>query len=179
MVYMTNTQQIGPTAAPAPRWAVRAAHATALLTLPSGIWRLLLAAGFLAGYTETGYAAAGLPGWGRVIVAAVSVGSELLALLTLGLVRPWGEVLPSRVPFFGGRRVPPRPVTVVAGAGAVVLTCLWTPFLLWWTLPNSDMTPVGATVVGFLYLPLVAWGPLLAAVTVSYHRRHRRLRLAA
>ena len=29
--------------------------------------------------------------------------------------------------------------------------------------------------VGFLYQPLVAWGPLLAAVTVSYHRRHSGL----
>ncbi|WP_294567962.1 hypothetical protein [uncultured Arthrobacter sp.] len=36
------------------------------------------------------------------------------------------------------------------------------------------MTPTGADVVGLLYLPLVAWGPLLAAVTVSYARRHRR-----
>jgi len=26
------------------------------------------------------------------------------------------------------------------------------------------------------YLPLLLWGPLLAAVTVSYHRRHRPAR---
>ncbi|MCF2434810.1 hypothetical protein LV779_08895 [Streptomyces thinghirensis] len=32
--------------------------------------------------------------------------SEALALLTLGLVRPWGEVVPRRVPLLGGRPVP-------------------------------------------------------------------------
>lgn len=41
------------------------------------------------------------------------------------------------------------------------------------------MTRTGVTVVGILYLPLVAWGPLLAAVTVSYARRHRAARAAA
>ncbi|WP_256356489.1 hypothetical protein [Streptomyces sp. PKU-EA00015] len=33
------------------------------------------------------------------------------------------------------------------------------------------MTDTGNLVVGVLYQPLVLWGPLLAAVTVSYHRR--------
>ncbi|MEW1634193.1 hypothetical protein AB0469_08975 [Streptomyces sp. NPDC093801] len=157
----------------APRWAVRAARATALLTLPTGIWRLFLAAGFLAGYTEAGYAAAGIPGWGRVYVVLLSAASELLALLTLGLVRPWGEVLPRWVPLAGGRRPAPRRVAAAAGVGAAALTLLWTPFCLWWLLPHEDMTARGALLVGFLYLPLAAWGPLLGAVTLSYRRRHR------
>ncbi|MEU6868361.1 hypothetical protein ABZ924_34880 [Streptomyces sp. NPDC046876] len=161
---MTQSQESRP--APAPRWAVWAAHAVALVTLPSGIWRLLLAAGFLAGYTEAGYAAAGIPGWGRLYVACLSIGTELLALLTLVLVRPRG-------PRWRGRPVSPRAVTALAGAAAAALAVAWTPFALYWTLPHPDMTPLGATVIGFLYLPLVAWAPLLAAVTVSYHRRHR------
>lgn len=37
----------------------------------------------------------------------------------------------------------------------------------------------GHTVVGFLYLPLVAWAPLLAAVTFDYYRRHRPAPAAA
>ncbi|MCF3183410.1 hypothetical protein IPZ70_26215 [Streptomyces polychromogenes] len=157
----------------APRRAVRAARVTALLTLPSGIWRVSLAAGFLAGYTGAGYADAGIPGWGRVYVVALSAVSELLALLTLGLVRPWGEVVPRWVPWVGGRRPAPRVVAAVAGAGAVALTLLWTPFALWWLLPHEEMTARGALLVGFVYLPLVAWGPLLGAVTLSYRRRHR------
>ncbi|MFH7597207.1 hypothetical protein WDV06_19200 [Streptomyces racemochromogenes] len=74
----------------APRWAVRAARATTLLTLPTGIRRLFLAAGFPAGYTEAGYAAAGIPGWGRVYVVLLGAASELSALPALGLVHPWG-----------------------------------------------------------------------------------------
>ncbi|MFF3322237.1 hypothetical protein [Streptomyces sp. NPDC002889] len=167
---MTTTR---PTPATAPRWAVRAAHIAALLTLPSGLWRLLLAAGQPAGYTAEGYAALGITGWGGAYVIGLSVVSELLALLTLGLVRPWGEVFPRRIPVLGGRPVPVTAAVVPAGLGAVALTVLWTPFVAWWSVPDTRMTPLGHTVVGFVYLPLVAWGPLLAAVAVSYYRRRR------
>ncbi|MEU9065084.1 hypothetical protein AB0D13_41250, partial [Streptomyces sp. NPDC048430] len=56
-----------------PRWAVHAAHTAALVTLPSGVWRLLLAAGFTAGYTEAGYEAMGFTGWGAVYVVGLTV----------------------------------------------------------------------------------------------------------
>ncbi|AQS65923.1 hypothetical protein [Streptomyces pactum] len=169
MMYMTTTPQH-----PAPaRWAVRAAHTTALLTLPTGIWRLLLAAGQPAGYTDAGYEAMGIAGWGVVYVVGLSVVSEALALLTLGLVRPWGEVVPRWIPLVGGRPVPVLAAVLPAGLGAVVLTALWTPFAWWWATPHPDMTPLGDTLLGFAYLPLIAWGPLLGAVTVSYYRRRR------
>lgn len=171
-MHMTATRLV-PGPPPPPRWAVRAAHAAALVTLPSGIWRLLLAAGFTAGYTESGYEAMGFTGWGAVYVVGLSTAGELLALLTLGLVRPWGEVLPRWVPPVGGRRPNPRTVTVTAGLGAGALTLGLTQFALWWAFPHPDMTPLGNTLAGFLYLPLVAWGPLLAAVTIDYRRRRR------
>lgn len=62
---------------------------------------------------------------------------------------------------------------MVAGAsvGIAILAVLWTPLLLWWNLPHDDMTDSGAFLVGLLYLPMVAWAPLLAALTVSYRRR--------
>ncbi|MEU9133152.1 hypothetical protein AB0D08_34510 [Kitasatospora sp. NPDC048540] len=161
---------------PAPRWAVRAAHGAALTALPAGIWRLLLVAGYPGGYTEAGYRALGVTGWGAAYVAGLSVVTEALALLTLGLVRPWGEVLPRWVPFLAGRRVHPQAAVVPAGLGAVVLTVLWTPFVLWWAVPHPGMTALGSTIAGLLYLPLVAWGPLLGAVTWSYYRRHRAAR---
>ncbi|MFD3353452.1 hypothetical protein [Streptomyces fradiae] len=169
---MTTTQPDTSLSRP-PRWAVRAAQAAALVTLPSGVWRLLLAAGFTAGYTEAGYEAMGFTGWGAVYVVALTVGGELLALLTLGLVRPWGEVLPRWVPLVGGRRPNPRAVTVTASLGAVALTLVLTQFAFWWAFPHPDMTPFGSTIAGILYLPMVAWGPLLAAVALDHHRRHR------
>jgi hypothetical protein len=160
-----------PVTAP-PRWARIAAHVVALTVVPSALWRLLLVFGLPAGYTEQGLDRLDVAGWGRLSLIVLSVGTELAALLTLGLVQPWGEVVPRWVPVIGGRRVPSRPVVVAATVGAALLVLVWTPLLLWWTLDHSDMTPTGATVVGFLYLPLVAWGPLLAAVTVSFSRRH-------
>lgn len=156
-----------------PRWAVRAAHLCALVALPTGVWRLLLATGHSAGYTAEGYAAMDFTGGGTVYLIGLSVVSEVVALLALGLVRPWGEVLPRWVPVLGGRTLPRLAVVVPAGLGALALTVLWTPLLAWWSLPHDDLTAGGRLVVGLLYLPLIAWGPLLAAVTVSYNRRRR------
>ena len=158
---------------PPPTWARVAAHAAALTPLPTAVWRILLVFGFAAGFTEHGLDVLDVTGWGRIYLIALSVLTELAALLTLGLVQPWGEVVPRWVPHFGGRRIPPRPVVVIALLGATILFVLWTPLLLWWTFDHGDMTPTGRNVVGLLYLPLVAWAPLLAAVTVSYAKRHR------
>ncbi|MFF5983719.1 hypothetical protein ACFY78_33260 [Streptomyces olindensis] len=153
-----------------PRWAVSAAHATALLVLPSGLWRIALALGHPAGYTAEGFADFQSPD-ARLWLVVLSVVSELLALLTIGLVRPWGEALPRRIPYVGGRAVPTRPVVVTAGLGALALTALWAGIPWWWTYPHDGMTDTGHLIVGILYQPLVLWGPLLAAVTLSYHRR--------
>ncbi|MGI8810614.1 MAG: hypothetical protein ACR2KK_22750 [Acidimicrobiales bacterium] len=150
-----------------------AAHAAALTTLPSALWRLALALGFSAGYTDKGFEELNVDGWGWLYLVGLSVVTEAAALMTVGLVRPWGEVVPHWVPWMGGRAVRRQPVVVVAAVGATILVVLWTPFLFWWSLDQSEFTALGATLVGFLYLPLVLWGPLLAAVTMSYARRHR------
>ena len=163
-----------PTASSAPpRWSRTAAHVAALTPLPSALWRLSLVFGFSGGYTEAGRADLNIDGAGWIYLVALSVITEAAALLTLGLVQPWGEAIPKWVPRIGGRQVPARPVVVTASVGAVLLTLLWTQLLFWWAIPHPDMTAMGANVVGWLYLPLVAWGPLLAAVTVSYSRRRR------
>ncbi|WP_433330578.1 hypothetical protein [Spirillospora sp. CA-294931] len=162
---------------PAPRWARWTAHSVALAVLPSTIWRLGLASGFRLGYTEDGYEGISPSGaWGPAYLIALSLLSELAALLTLGLVHRWGEVVPSWVPLIGGRPIRRRTVLVPAWLGVGALAVLWTPFLFWWAMPHDDMTPTGHTLVGFVYLPLVAWAPLLAAVTLSYQRRHRPAR---
>lgn len=109
-----------------PRWATVAAHVAALTPLPSALWRLALTFGLTAGYTAEGYRERDLTGWGVPYVLMLGVVAEVAALMPLGLVQRWDEVVPG-----------------------------WHPF------------------VGVLYLPLVVWGPLLAAVTWSYHRRRR------
>ncbi|WP_431781925.1 hypothetical protein [Streptomyces chumphonensis] len=160
---------------PAPRWAVVAAHLVPLTVLPSGVWRVAMALGVPVGYSDavlrSQYDA---PGRGSVTIIGISVVAEVLALLTLGLVRPWGERVPGRVPFIGGRRIPPWAVLVPAALGALVLTSVLTgQALLWNSVGHGAISAEGRAVLGWCYLPLLAWGPLLAAVTVSYHRRRR------
>lgn len=169
MTRLERDPPVPDTAAPA--WAVAAAHLAALVPLPSSVWRLLLAAGFPAGYTAAGHAALDPHGWGAAYLVVLSLGTEAAALLTLGLVRPWGETVPGWVPGLGGRTVPVLAAVVPASLGVLVLTVLWTPFLAWWAIPHPDMTATGAFLVGFAYLPLVLWAPLLALVTWSFWRR--------
>lgn len=148
----------------APRWAHWAAHAVALATLPSGLWRIWVALGAPSGYTDEGLRELCPPGlWGPAYLIGLSVLTEVAALLTLALVKPWGEARP-------------RLVTRIAWTAVAVLAVLWTPLLFWWAMPLNGMTPTGHFVVGFLYLPLVAWAPLLAAVTLAYQHRLARPR---
>lgn len=154
---------------PPAAWANVAAHLVTLTALPSGLWRVGLALGFHAGYTERGYIDLNA-NWSLVILSLVIEG---FALLALGLVRPWGEQVPRWIPRLGGRHVRPKWAVIAASSGVAILLVMWTPFLLWWNTDHAGMTHTGATAVGFLYLPLVAWAPLLAAVTVDYHRRTR------
>ncbi|MDG9713458.1 hypothetical protein [Streptomyces sp. DH10] len=160
------------TSSPPPRWAVWAAHATTLVVLPSGLWRIALVLGHPAGYTDEAFTDFQSPGT-KVWMLTLSIVSELLAFLTIGLVRPWGEVIPRWIPILGGRAVHPKAVVITAGLGALALTALWANIPWWWTYSHDNMTDTGNLVVGILYQPLILWGPLLAAVTVSYHRRRK------
>ncbi|GAB7181404.1 hypothetical protein ATKI12_1235 [Kitasatospora sp. Ki12] len=173
-----------PTAAvpPAPRWARLAAKAAALSTVPSGVWRIAFGFGAPLGFTGATAAAFAehQPGWGTVYCVALSALAEALSFLTLGLVRPWGQVVPRWIPLLGGRRVPPLAAIVPALLGSAVLTVLGMEGLFgrWADNLATPDAPHGfaALVMTAAYLPLVAWGPLLGAVTVDYARRTLRWR---
>jgi hypothetical protein len=157
---------------PVPRWADRAAHLVALTTLPSALWRIPLALGFSMGMLEDG-APVHVHGAESVYVVGLSVVTESLALLTLGLVRPWGERVPSWFPVIGGRRIPPMAVVVPAALGAVALAAIWGfAFRDGATLEGVEYTHWGwRALLIACYLPLLGWAPLLALVTWAYWRR--------
>ena len=161
---------------PAPRWAVIAAHLVALTTLPAALWRLPLVFGFSMGALEESGAAVHVTGWESVYVLSLSVVSEATALLTLGLVRPWGERAPAWIPVIGGRRIPPMAVIVPAATGAVLLALIWGfAFRDFPAMDGLDFTHAGWKVLLVAaYLPLLAWAPLLAAVTYAYYQRRCR-----
>ena len=161
---------------PPPRWARRLATLTVLTTVPSALWRMAMAVGVPVGadgsYVDDHY---GALGWGTAYVFGLSLLLVGLALLTLGLVRPWGERVPRWVPFIGEKRIPPLAAVIPAGAGAVAVTLMWVGVF-------SDLGPIFAlygldgaerAVLLLGYSPLLLWGPFLGAVTVSYAKRTR------
>ncbi|MET8545061.1 hypothetical protein ABZW03_31115 [Kitasatospora sp. NPDC004799] len=173
---------VAPDVPPAPRWARLAATAAALTTVPSGLWRIVFGFGVPVGFTGATYTAYAehQPGWGTVYCVALSALAESLAFLTLGLVRPWGLVAPRWIPLIGGRRVRPLAAIVPALLGSTLLTVLGVEGLFgrWADNLAEPDSPHGfaGVVMTLAYLPLVAWGPLLGAVTLDYARRTLRRR---
>ncbi|NKZ08072.1 hypothetical protein [Actinomadura latina] len=162
------------TARPVPRWAEWVAHAVPFTVLPSGLWRIALGLGVPMGFAE-GSALADFPHpIGTPYVFALSTVAELFALLAFGLVRPWGEVFPHWFPLVGGRRVPVPFAVGAASLGAVAVTLIGLTGASGWTdaMADSD-SPRGfaGTVMTLAYAPFLAWGPLLAILTVHYCRR--------
>ncbi|MFH9473681.1 hypothetical protein ACH4L7_07510 [Streptomyces anulatus] len=169
----------GDTERPVPRWAMRLAYVLPLLLLPSCLWRLPFAVHYTMGQeVQEGH----LPTvWLSIpYVLGLSVLTELVAILTIGLVRGWGEVAPAWIPLIGGRRVRPMAAVVPALLGGLILTFLFTAVPLG---GERDLTLYGvidtveytngawdalAMVVG---TPLAAWGPITIALAIAYYRR--------
>ena len=156
---------------PPSRWAVRAAHLVSLVVLPSALWRLGLVLGFSMGGTENGEPVQ-VAGGEAVWILSLSVITEGLALLTLGLVKPWGERFPRTL------------VLGLATFGVISLALIWG--YAFRDFPNvaegsSELgfTDIGHVVLLVCYTPLLLWAPLLAAVTWDYSRRTRQWRGSA
>ncbi|MFJ3324999.1 hypothetical protein ACIPMT_11165 [Streptomyces griseus] len=169
-----------PPLPPAPRWAVRAARVAAWSTVPSGLWRVALVLGVPVGVMEREEFLAAFPDDSALIglayVLLIGAVAEAASYLTLGLVRPWGDVVPRRLPLVGGRPVNAGLAVLAASLGALTVTVLWWVFFFGGLLTAPGPDPgISAGEVLFVaaYAPLLLWGPLLAAVTWSYHRRHR------
>lgn len=151
-----------------PRWAVLAAHTVPLVTLPSGLWRIAQVAGLPVAEQS------GRNGREAVVALLLTAITEGLAMLTLGLVRPWGEVAPRWMPLIGGRRVPTLAAVVPAMLGAVVLCTIAGWFACTQAtglIGRVTQTPAQQVFLLVCYSPLLAWAPLLAATTLAYHRR--------
>lgn len=153
-------------ARPVPRWANRLAHAVPLFLLPSGLWRILLVVGVPV--LEIGPASA----WEYAYIPTLSVVTEGLGLLTLGLVKPWGERVPRWIPFLRGRTIPRLAATVPAVLGALGAT-----LFSWWAFAGHGPVLIAndwqMAVLYVCYAPLLLWGPSVLAVTAAYWVRRR------
>jgi hypothetical protein len=164
-----------------PRWVDRVAHVVPFLGVPSALWRFAMGFGVPVGFHGSMARLYEGPGWVTVYVTVLNGLAEGLALLTLGLVRPWGETLPRWVPRLGGRRIPTWAAAVPAALGAAALSYFCAQVATDWGDPepgdpDAANYPRGAAgvVMAACYAPLVAWGPLLAVVTVAYVVRRTR-----
>ncbi|MFC9972363.1 hypothetical protein ACFVH6_15905 [Spirillospora sp. NPDC127200] len=165
-----------PTARPVPRWVRWTAHAVPLVVLPSGLWRFAMGLGVPLGFPEGSDLADFPHPIGTPYVFGLSLVAEFFAFLTLGLVRGWGEVFPRWIPLVGGRNVPVLGATGAASLGAVAVFLFTGALGLGWRgAMAGPEAPDGfaGLVMGAAYLPLLAWGPLLAIVTAHYYLRRR------
>jgi len=160
-----------------------AAYAVPLCVLPSALWRLHHV---FWGNQACFHGSVGE----RAYVVSLSVVSFTAALLTVGLVSRWGEVVPAWVPGLGGRPVDVRVATAIAGAGAALIFAVYAyavlnPVFEWRRPPPPDPAcpppeqTAGAWVAYAAYAPLLLWGPLLLTTTVAYYRRRTRVRQPA
>jgi hypothetical protein len=114
--------------------------------------------------------------WAGAGLATVAVGG---ALLTLGLIRPWGETLPRWIPFLGGKRVPPLLAVIPAAFVSVLVTTAGLMYVRLLLTGTLDEVFVFAKEVGWVALapellwPI--WGAALAAAALAYYLRRRGL----
>jgi cytochrome c biogenesis protein CcdA len=161
-----------------PGWARWAARTIPLLVIPSGLWRVALGVGVPVGFTGDLAELYRAPGWITPYVLALTLAIEVAALMALGLVHAWGEVVPRWVPHLGGRRVPMAVGAAIAAAGVVCLAAIAVPTVALWNGPENMGDPdapqgVAGLVMTACYAPMLAWPLLLAALTVHYFRRRR------
>jgi hypothetical protein len=111
--------------------------------------------------------------WGLLLGGAALLG----AVLTIGLIRPWGERFPRWVPVVAGRPVPIAVAAVPGGLVAAVVTSAALPMIMLLSVAPTDAGPGGMTgterLLALLLFPCWIWGPLLGLAVWGYvgHRR--------
>ena len=99
--------------------------------------------------------------WGLML----SSGCWLAVLLTLGLLRPWGEVFPRWMPVVAGRPVPIAAAAVPGSAIAALLSFAAVPLLVGAAAQGQGLSLV---LTFALVFPCWLWGPALALAVWGY-----------
>ncbi|MBE1603951.1 hypothetical protein [Actinopolymorpha pittospori] len=109
--------------------------------------------------------------WGLLVAGPAAGG-----LLTLGLIWPWGQIVPSWIPFAGGRRVPrllpvvpPAVVGILVGQyGAMMSGCLAFGFTRTCAPDGGTQALEGNWAFSGTYPVFLLWGGFLLAATAGY-----------
>jgi hypothetical protein len=108
--------------------------------------------------------------WGLLLGGGAALG----AVLTVGLIRPWGTVFPRWMPGLAGRPVPIRAAAIPGGVVAGLVTLAAVPMLV--AMLSSDIAAVDK-VLSVLLFPFGIWGPALALAVWGYVGHRMRLEL--
>ncbi|MEV4065697.1 hypothetical protein [Nonomuraea dietziae] len=111
------------------------------------------------------------------IGAGLSALGLLGAVLTVGLVRPWGEIWPRWVPFLRGRPIPARLPAYSALAVSLPITSAGLMYVRQ-KLGGEQVGPAGAADELGAWLPEMLWplwGAALAVAAMAYLTRRRHL----
>ncbi|GAB4001044.1 hypothetical protein GCM10029992_35170 [Glycomyces albus] len=151
-----------------PRWARAATYTAAALALPYAVVRVSWALGIPLGTSGEGIDEWSVPI--RLGLALVFGGLPTIgAVLTIGLVKRWGERFPRWIPWLRGRRVPIWFAVVpglVAATMIVQLGLRLTPLTVRDIVTAEyDWGEWGASLPGLFILP---WGIALAAAVYGY-----------
>ena len=165
-------------AIPAPRWAVRAAWASAISAT----------AGFIPIHAVW---AAGIPLWadpakfddwyaqgGGPYLFLLSGLAVLAGILALSMIRPWGQVFPRRAPLLAGRKVPRRTLSATGFTVAAFLLgyTVWAAWQSVVTFGDEGIFSEWIVVYGIPHF--LVWGIGLLMATWSYRARTARPRPA-
>lgn len=106
--------------------------------------------------------------WGLLLGS----GAVLGAVLTIGLIRPWGVVFPRWMPWLGGRPVPVRAAVVPGGLVAGITCAAAIPMLQTILAPEfgtlfSEVRTLDR-LLAVLVFPFWIWGPALALAVWGY-----------
>ena len=153
----------------APRWGTWATVVAAVLPLPYAATRLAWALGVPLGTSAELLRLARGDAWFPAgALAAVAIGG---AVLTLVLVRPWGERFPRWLPFVRGRRVPPALAVIPASLVSALVFAAGLGVLR--AALRAGFDDEAWSAMGMVGLVWPLWGLALGAATLAYHRRRR------
>ena len=147
------------------RWLVRHRRALTVLAALGPVPYAVARASWVTPWPLFGTDATDMPPDMLTTGLMLGAGAVAASILTLGLILPWGRVVPRWIPGIGGRPVPVAAAVVPGAFAAGVLSVSAAPVLV--TTAAEDALLVN------LVLPLWFWGPMLALAVWAYAASRR------